>query len=286
MKKLLATSLSDSDGNLTTPFRSLCELTGLNKLGPIDTLEQVHPLLQEHWYQGDIAAGAVVEKHANLILLMEPHLLDMHFLGEVLPPIQHYDVVFVLGALYTAVHKRPAFFARLYDMGIRADLTVFTANMRKRWDGTEGTPNDKESDDVITKPVDGGLPFIPGWQRPDILPKNEGEIVHYVLGQVAHEALSGPREVCITYDAKAGTLRTLETWSQNSPYAQGTKRARALLVGSQPNVLRSQIEGVAALGQHFESIDACGYDLLSRLRGTYTLHELAKLVDTLLKTAS
>lgn len=286
MKRLLATPICGSDGTLTTPFRELCLLTGLDKLGPIDDIGMVHTLLQRYWYQDGVAAGAIVEKHAELIPKMTPLFHDLQLLGEVLPPVQRYDTVFLLGATYTAVHKRIALLARLYDMGIRWNIAVFTANRRKRWDGSEGTPNDKENDDVIVKPVEGGLPFITGWQRPDVLPKNEGEIVDYVLGQVAHEALSHARTVSVTENEKAGTRLTLETWARESRPSAREKLGLGLLVGSQPHVLRSRIEGIAALGPHFDAIEACGYDMASAVRGTYTLDELAKLVDTLLKTAA
>lgn len=285
MTRFLATPLSHSDGTLTTPFRSLCALTGLEQHGPIDTLEHVHPLLQQHWYQGGTAAGAIVEQHAHLLPEMLGLFGDLQLTGAVSPSEPTYGVAFVLGATYIAVHKRIALLAELYDRGFRWNQTVFTANRRKRWDGSPGTPNDKERDDVIVQPVDGGLPFVAGWQRPDVLPKDEGEIVEYVLTQVDHPVLSIPRTVCITENEKAGTRLTLETWAK-ALQGETAKYANGLLVGSQPHVLRSRIEGIAALGPYFYAIDACGYDMASSLGGTKTLDELAKLVDTLVKTAS
>ncbi len=269
---LPATPLFTNSGVLTEPFQALLSLTGLQAR---DALE-ARQVTEASWLQPGKKAAEIVDIYADRRDEFIPHLRALQFLG--IQPLQpaKYDWVVLLGALYVAIHKREKVAVDAWkEHGVQWSKMARLGSRRPRYDDSH--PTKKETDAIITQCVAGGLPFHTDWTAPGILPRNEGEIIPYIVDQVSHNFPWKRMEECIviTEDANAGTKETLETFcAEQDPHGDSV-----LIIGSQPHMLRLHLIAASVLGKRFRKVDATGYDMpAGNLNISQALNEMAQLV--------
>jgi len=274
MKRLPATPLFSTSGVSTRPFKAILEATDIRA----DDLGTIVALTQEKWRKPTLLAAQITDEQEHLSKELLPHFRNLQLVGVKPLEPRKYQWTALLGATYVAVHKR---LKRAVDAWKREDAkwtnTVLLGSHRSRFNTSA---NNKENDDVLSKVVDGGLPFDPDWKVPPTFPNTEGGIMDLVRKQVGRAfPWDRQREYLLTApnkadDKPAGTKETLRFFADELD-PQG---ANLLLISSQPHMLRQQIEAQKILGHRFDRIDITGYDLPAEVTVTQTPDELAKLV--------
>jgi len=271
MKRTLpATPFFSRTGVPTGPFLRLLELTGITER----TFDGILELTQKHWRIPDATAAKIAERDAHLADGALPLFRELSLVG--VPKISPGDRQWFvhLGATYVAMHKRFAHGVELWkERGVRWSNTAYLTSARRRY---VEPPKDSERDEVLLKPVAGGLPFASGWQPPETLPATENELMPYILTQVGHHrAWNRDRERFVTHpNEKANTADTLVAFVE-----QCDPRGEAcVIVSSQPHILRQGLTAARILGDRFNRYDFMGYDTPEALNVTKTLDDVAKLV--------
>lgn len=268
-QRMPATPLFNSSGVPTKAFQALLDLTGIRETDP----QAIRKLTQTAWLKQGKLSVQIEEENAHLAREAAPIFDSLRLTGVPRLQSDSFQWCVVLGATYVAMHKRIAHAASVWNEGKRWTNTAYLGSYRPLL-------ADKESESIITKPVEGGLPFRLDWEAPKELPQNEGHLFAYILHQVRGNFPRNPgREANVIAGNRpngspAGTKETLESFvSMNDP--RGTS---CLIVSSQPFVLRAQIEATQILGDRFEIVEATGYGVEGTMNVTKTLHELAKIV--------
>lgn len=277
---LPATPLFLRDGRPTTALQELLACTGM---GNETDAETIHGLTQQHWRKYGMQAAEIAEEDAGLLDVTKPIFQRLGLIG--VPDIRansRADWVVVLGATYTAVHKRIAHLSHLEaDKHITWDHAAYLGSRRGRFP-------DKEPDQVITKPVEEGLLFAPRWTVPAELPEDEAGLISLIREQIGNvlPGLDPSQDRIVIAENRpdgspAGTRETLEAFARECD-PQGK---RLLIVSSQPHILRQTAEAAAVLGNRFRECIGTGYDVLEKHNVTHFLDEIAKAIHVLFSRA-
>lgn len=269
-RNLPATPFFTSNGVPTRPFQRLLELTGIVEAD----FASIVDLTKRHWRVQGKTPAEIVEKDAHLLEEALPLLKDLRVVGA--PKIQAGDRqwTIILGATYVGMHKRIAYAVDLWkNHGVRWPNTAYLTSARKRF---TVPPKDQERDDVIVNPVEGGLPFVPHWRRPEIPPATESELVQHILWQVGSQRTwNTARERFVRHDSEnANTMDTLKAFADQCD-PQGDA---CLVISSQPHILRQGMMAARVLGDRFQRYDFAGYDTPAAVNLTKTLDDIAKFL--------
>lgn len=270
MNRLPANPIIGTGGGPTKTFRALLNLFDINETRPDAILDAV----QKQWRKLDKKPAEIGEEHGAFKDRALPLFRELGMLG--IPDLEPstFQWVAVLGATYVAMHKRYATAIRAHrEQGLRGMNAALLTSRRPRF------KDDKETDDVLSKPVSGGLAFASNWARPATMPETEHGIGQMILGQVGHHRpWSLDREHLVVAEDKqsggnAGTVETFRAFAD-----QCDPRGDALLVvSSQPHMLRQLLEGATILGDRFARYVVTGYDVPPKdVVVTRMLDELAK----------
>lgn len=269
-----ATPLTHTSGVPTQALVALLELTDIRVSRDMEAINQATQLA---WRKPDLQAAQIVEEHAHLAEQAAPLFRALGLTGvPVLQPGKRQWTI-LLGATYLAMHKRTAHAVNLMkDTGVSWLNTAMLVSKRPLFN--KG-PHDKESTEVITNPVAGGLPFRKGWEPPTSLVETEAELVPFILSQVGHHyPWDASREHTVIADdvdgKPANTVGTLRAFADQLDPRGDT----LLVVSSQPHMLRQGIEAAKVLGDRFTTYEVTGYDMPGTTNVTQKLDELAKLI--------
>ncbi len=237
-------------------------------------VESIVELTQKHWIVPGKKPMEIVEEDAHLLADALPLFRGLGLIGVPILGSGRRQWIVLYGASYVAIHKRIVRAVRLWnDEGVRWTNVALLASRRV-------LDPKKESADVLTKPVDGGLRFRPGWEPPAVLPTTEAELCPYILEQIGHHRMWDPsrEHIVIAEDEagkNAGTEGTLRAFvNQCDPRGESI-----VVVSSQPHIQRQGLMASRILGDRFEQIEATGYDTPAGIVNvTKTLHEIAQLL--------
>lgn len=269
-KRLPATPLFHSSGVPTRALTGVLEECGINESDP----HTIRDVTQRAWRKHDLTASQIEEEDAHLRDRLLPHFRQLGLIGIPRMGSKHFPWCAILGATYTAMHKRIAAAKNAFSvLGVRWMNTAYLVSTRPLY-------ADKESPDVLSKPVEGGLPFCENWESlPVPLPKTEADLPTYIGQQIGQRPWDTNRErIAIGQNRAdgrpAGTIETFHAFANTfDPRGDGL-----LIISSQPHMLRQCIEASQILGDRFERYAVTGYDLPGDVNVTKCLDELAKLI--------
>ncbi len=269
-KRLPATPLFQSSGVPTKALQSLLKECEIHDTDP----KIIRDVTQRAWRKHGLQSAQIVEEDAHLRDRVLPYFRELGLIGIPKIPQGPYQWCAILGATYVAIHKRIAAAKQAHNAGARWMNTAYLVSQR-------GLFPDKESPDVLRKPVTGGLPFRDGWEKTvsEGLPTNEATLMVYIWHQLGRRPWSNNREQLVVAENKpdgkpAGTRETFKAFADQ----QDPRGDALLIVSSQPHMLRQCIEGSQELEDRFERYVVTGYDMPGEINVTKTLDELAKLI--------
>lgn len=273
-RRMPATPLFLSSGVPSRPLRGLLMETGFPDLTDARAVREV---VMKHWRKPGLQAAEIKDEDAHLLERVRPFFKDLGLIGvpQLEPGKRQWCAI--LGATYAAMHKRIAHAVRMWERdGVQWTNTAFLVSTRKRF------ADDKETDAIITAPVEGGLSFDPNWKPPTSLPTTEHELMVLILNQIWHhlpwEKTNRHEFVVLGADKSdgrpAGTRETLEAFAKDTD----PRGESLVIISSQPHILRQGIETSVILGDRFELYEPTGYDMPKTPNVTQTFDELAKLI--------
>jgi hypothetical protein len=276
-QNLPATPFFSRSGVPTAAFCKLLELTSITEVD----FESILGFTQQYWRVPNMQAKDIEEKDEHLASQAIPLFKQLGVIG--VPKIEPADHSWlaIYGATYVAIHKRIAHMVSLWGNGIYWVNTAYLVSRRL-------LDEIKESPDVLTKPVEGGLPFSPNWRAPDVLPQTEAELPAFILSQISHHRRwrQDREHIVIAEDENgkpAGTDGTLRAFE-----AQCTPGGESLLVvSSQPHINRQGLAASRIVGNRFTNVVATGYDTpAEKVNVTRTLDDIAKFVYDIAQAAT
>ena len=236
--------LFDTSGVMSEPLSELLRITNIECDGTIDG---VVVATQEKWLRKRELWNIDPEWLESEREKILPLIYDLGCVDEIRPLANHYDRVILFGATAPCVRLRLNHLSRLWGSGIRFEEIVLLGSER---------PLDTvvESDDVLIAAEDNRRP---GWKFSGELPKNEYEMMLFLLDQVnLPEGLKKVNLVKICSKMKqnnSGNLvRPITDDTVNDWLAMNTEPGSCLSISNQPYVGRQHSAICRLLPDSFE----------------------------------
>lgn len=220
------TPLFDIDGEPTDP---LIRLLDLCEVQHDCTLASIRDATQAAWYQAGKLRSEILEgKHGSQRDLIIPLLRELGIIDALRAPIgSRWGYALVLGAMLTAVRKRIAHLARLWELGTRFRQVVLLGSQR-------ALNQDKEGLQELIRSENPDLPFDLPEQMLTMMPTNEGEMMDFVYRLAASRLPWGDLPVKLVVAPKVegrniNTADTIKHWLVGD-----AQPGSCLVVSSQP----------------------------------------------------
>lgn len=278
-KTFPATPLINRNGVPTKSFRQLLELTNI----VATDFDEILRLTQEQWrVHGKMPKD--IDETEECARIADRAMPLFRQLGVISVPRLEpgsRSWLAIYGATYVAIHKRFARAVALWNEGVTWTNTAYLAS-RRVLDPV------KESPDVLTKPIDGGLPFVPSWRAPDVLPATEAELYALVLSQVGHHRRwRQDREFFPVAEDESGKPAGTDGTLRACEGACDLGGSGLIVVSSQPHILRQGFAASRIVGKYFTDVEATGYDVpTDKVIVARTLDDLAKFLFDIAQAAA